>query len=87
MQWPPINSSRRGNLTAPAASTAGIREHLRVVDRLLQAELPHHTRKLLEVPPLELKDPLLVGYEAPSQESTTSLSPHQILLPFTQISS
>jgi len=42
--------------------------------------------QLLEVPPLELKATLLVGSEAPSQESTSLLSPHQILHPFAQLS-
>lgn len=42
--------------------------------------------QLLEVPPLELKSPHPMESEAPSQESTTSLSPHQTSHPFVQLS-
>lgn len=42
--------------------------------------------QLLEVPPLELKAPLLLGSKSPSQESITSLSSHQLVHPFTQLS-
>jgi len=42
--------------------------------------------QLLDVPPLELKSPLLVGLEAPSQDSIVSLSPHKNLHHFTQLS-
>jgi len=33
--------------------------------------------QLPEVPPLDLKYPILMGSEPPSQEITTSLYPHQ----------
>lgn len=44
------------------------------------------TPHLAEDPPLELKVPLLVGFEAPSQERISLLFPHQTLHPFTQLS-